>query len=162
MPADIVIYAGGDEDGSNVAPGTNLPEPGFFVTLPLEAEQKLRQVLNKQEQIDLSDYLTFSDSNQNVWGLEPFSGDYSKAHGSFLYRLVPKKVVDGQKKIEMQFYDEARHEYIQQSAFQITNALQQEYATTIYPGEIPAVNPHAVLAVGGQEIGSYGLGDYAG
>lgn len=41
-PADIVIYAGGDENGNNVAPGTNLPEPGFFVTLPLAAEQALR------------------------------------------------------------------------------------------------------------------------
>lgn len=151
-PADIVIYAGGQTDGENAALGTNLPEPGFFVTLPLSAEQELRAALQKQEQIDLSDYLTFTDANENDWGLELFNEEYSKANGSYLYRLVPKnESASKQDKTEMQFYDEERQENIKQSEFRITNALQQEYAMTIYPGEIPAENPQAVLKMGDDE-----------
>lgn len=157
-PADIVIYAGGDEKGNNVAPGTNLPEPGFFVTLPLAAEQALRDKTGDIEQVDLSSYLTFTDANENIWGLEPFCGEeYSKENGHFLYRLVPVEVHNGQKKIEMQFYDEELGTQIRQSEFDITNALQQEYAMTIYPGEIPAVDPVAVLKAADQEIGKYGI-----
>lgn len=162
-PADIVIYAGGDENGNNVAPGTNLPEPGFFVTLPLAAEQALRAATGDTEQVDLSSYLTFTDANKNVWGLEPFCGEeYSKSDGHFLYRLVPVQVNNGQKKIEMQFYDEEMGTQIRQSEFDITNALQQEYAMTIYPGEIPAVDPVAVLQAADQEIGKYGIDVSAG
>lgn len=157
-PADIVIYARGDKAGSNVAPGTNLPEPAFYVTLPLSAENDLRRVTGDNKQVDLSGYLTFTDDAGNIWGLEPFSSETGKSHGSFLYRLVPKNVVAGQTGIQMQFYDEEQGKNIIQSEFDITNALQREYAMSIYPGEHPAVDPQAVLTVGNQVIGRYFLG----
>lgn len=148
-PADIVIYAGGQTDGENAAPGTNLPEPGFFVTLPLDAEQALREKLKKQEQIDLSEYLTFTDADNNTWGLQLFNGEYSKANGSYLYRLVPKNEnASKQDKIEMQFYDEELGTQIRQSEFKITNALQQKYAMTIYS---EAREPKAMLKMGDAE-----------
>lgn len=157
-PADIVIYAGGDKEGSNVAPGTNLPEPAFYVTLSLEAEQDLREKTGDTKQVDLSEYLTFTDSVGNIWGLEPFSSEGSKSHGSFLYRLVPKSVIEEQDNIQMQFYDEEQGKNIIQSEFDITNALQQEYAMSIYPGENPAVDPLAILTVGNEIVGKYSLG----
>lgn len=162
VPADIVIYAGGAETDSEVVGGdgvaadrTNLPEPGFFVILPLAAEQELRRAIGNDAQADLSRYLTFQDSAGNVWGLELFSEGYSKANGSYLYRLIP---VDppGQEPIQMQFYDGER--YIIQSDFDITRALHREYEMKIYPGEIPAKDPRAVLTVGDEEIGTYTLG----
>ena len=156
-PADMVIYAGGPTDGAGVVKGTNLPETGFFVTLPLEAETALRTALNTQEPSDLTPYLTFTDDGQNEWRLAWFREDHAKANGHFLYLLRPKDDALEQDRFELQFYDPAKGTNIRQSDFQITDALQQAYKMTIFPGDHPASHPRGVLRVGDQVLGSYAL-----
>ena len=156
-PADMVIYAGGPTDGAGVVKGTNLPETGFFITLPLEAETALRTALNTQEPSDLTPYLTFTDIDHNEWKLVWFHDDHPKVYGRFLYLLRPKDDPLDQTRFELQFYDPAKGTNIRQSDFQITDALQQAYKMTIFPGDHPASHPRGVLRVGDKELGSYAL-----
>ena len=156
-PADMIIYAGGSTEGAGVVRGTNLPETGFFVTLPLEAETALRAELNTQEQSDLTPYLTFTDIDHNEWKLVWFHDDHPKVYGRFLYLLRPKDDPLDQTRFELQFYDPVKGTNVRQSDFQITDALQQEYKMTIFPGDRPASHPRGVLRVGDKELGSYAL-----
>lgn len=166
-PADMVIYASGRDTDSEVvedaqgdpAEATNLPEPGFFIILSWEAERQLRQAVDPagtlQGQLDLSDYLTFTDGDGNVWGLELFNQEYSKAWGSYLYRLIPIWP-EVQDPIRLQFYDGQR--YIIESDFDITQALNREYEMSLYPGEVDQSAVQAVLTANGRQVGAYGLG----
>lgn len=154
QPADIIIYAGGDKDGENVTSGTNLPEPAIYITLSFGAEQALRAETGDTEQVDLSQYLTFTDGSNKVWRLKPFADGESKSHGRLLYQLVSP---EGESGFRLQFYDEKADTYIQQSEFDITNALQQEYDMSFNSEDIQGT-PQAVLKVGDKEIDRYDLG----
>lgn len=165
-PADIVIYAGGADTGSDVVEGeegtvaqsTNLPEPGFFLSLPPAVAEQLRAAIGfsggPDQDVDLSEYLAFEDSAGGVWGVEPFQAENSMARGRMLYRLKP--ITPGQEPLRMQFYDGER--YIVESEFDITTALHQEYEMSIYPGYVEAGSVEAVLTVNGTELGRYDLG----
>lgn len=108
-----------------------------------------------QGQLDLTDYLTFTDGDGNVWGLELFNQEYSKAWGSYLYRLVPVSPRE-QDPLRLQFYDGSK--YIIESDFDITQALNQTYEMSLYPGEVDQSSVQAVLTVKGRQVGAYGLG----
>lgn len=152
-PADMVIYAGGSADGGRVVKGTNLPEVGFFVTLPLDAEARLRAELNTQEQSDLTPYLTFLSDNGQKWRLVLFNAEHPKLYDRFLYLLRPEG--DSQERFELQFFDPVNKTTVTQSGFTITSGLYREYEVTIAPGSVSVQNPQGVLEANGVTLGRY-------
>lgn len=152
-PADITIYTGGnsydgvvDSAGNIETDSSGLPEAGFYVTLPEDLNNELKDALDKDqnEALDLSPYLTFH-SGSKIWTLEPYDGaETSAVTGDdgierYIYRL---KAGTDQDPVRMQFTDASGNVQVS-DVFDLENALYSEYNMSIYPG---AVDQNTVYA----------------
>lgn len=157
-PADITVYMGGDEghgavvgpDGSVSASGS-LPEPGFYVTLPDEANAALEAagVRVDGEAADLSDHIAVRTADgSRSWTLERYGDTHSGAYGRFVYRIVP---AEGQEPIRLQFTDTDGNTYVSDE-FDVASAaaLNRDYAMTIYGGDVDLGNVWMDVTAGGE------------
>ena len=156
-PADITVYMGGDEghgavvgpDGSVSASGS-LPEPGFYVTLPDEANQALEAAGERVdgETADLSDHIAVRTADgSRSWTLERYGDEHSGAYDRFVYRIVP---AEGQDPIRMLFSDEGGSYVSDEFDVAAEGALNRDYSMTIYGGEVDLNNVWMDVTVGGK------------
>lgn len=157
-PADITVYTGGegytgvvDEEGKLVTNQNNgLPEAGFYIELPQELDEQLKQELNvgKDTVLDLSKYLSFTNGSK-TWTLELYDGEQTSViDGKYIYRLV---AAADQDPVRMQFIDEQKHVEISDQ-FDLSNTLYSKYDMEIYPGTVEQETVRAVLRVNGKEV----------
>ena len=153
-PADLTIYSGGNGyTGTVGADGTLLgtaesgfPEPGFYITLPDDADAALKAELSvgADETVDLSPYVTFS-SGDKVWTLELYGSEGASVFdGKYLYRLVAGS---GQTPVRMQFTDTGGTVQVS-DRFSLSNALHSRYIMSIYPGAVQQQNVAVTVRAG--------------
>ena len=156
-PADITVYMGGDEgndavlgpDGSVSASGS-LPEPGFYVTLPDEANAALEAagVRTGGEAADLSGHIAVRTADgSKSWALERYGDEHSGAYDKFVYRIVP---AEGQDPVRMLFSDEGGSYVSDEFDPAATGALSRDYAMTIYGGDVDLDRILMDVTVGGE------------
>ena len=172
QPADITIYMGGTEgyegtaNGSGALEGSNsLPQPGFYVTLPEDLDEHLKEIWKDSDDItqvtgpdgtagyvlDLSGYMTFKDPDSGKeWKLELYSSGPSLAYSKYIYRLEP--VESGQDPVRLQFTDAAGNVQVS-DAFAPSEALYQEYEMTIYGGAVDVSSVIASVNMGADANG---------
>lgn len=158
-PADITVYMGGDEghgavvgpDGSVSASGS-LPEPGFYVTLPDEANAALEAagVRTGGEAADLSGHIAVRTADgSKSWALERYGDEHSGAYDKFVYRIVP---AEGQDPVRMLFSDEGGSYVSDEFEVASEGALSRDYAMTIYGGDVDLGNVWMDVKVGGETL----------
>lgn len=162
-PADITVYSGGDgyssvigrdeavEGDESTVEGTSgngLPTPGFYITLPYDLDNALKnghtegdgELLNGA--IDLSDILSFSykyETEERTWTLSRYdlSGEsqaLSDGIQRFIYRLNDDSVTN--TPIRLQFKDENGNLTISDDFDISLSNLNQTYSMTIYAGAL--------------------------
>ncbi len=167
-PADIIIYEGGtgyeavveNPDDATAVPGvggeesTGLPEPGFYITLPYEINNALKEKaredgnINGKDVVNLSQYLTFNYSNESTertWKLALYDSD-GASHlddGRYIYRILPAEVdqdgdgtisEDEKIPIRLLFTDENNNETTSDDFTFSASDLYAEFKMTIYDG----------------------------
>ena len=168
IPADITIYEGGDgyeavvenPDDATAVPGvggedsTGLPEPGFYITLPYEINNALKEQaeedenINDKKVVNLSEYLTFNYSygdTERTWKLALYDSD-GASHlddGRYIYRILPAEVdqdgdgtisEDEKIPIRLLFTDENNNETTSDDFTFSASDLYAEFQMTIYDG----------------------------
>lgn len=156
-PADITVYMGGDEGhgavidpGGSVTASDSLPEPGFYVTLPDEANQALEAAGERVdgETADLSDHIAVRTADgSRSWTLERYGDEHSGAYDRFVYRIVP---AEGQDPIRMLFSDEGGSYVSDEFDVAAEGALNRDYSMTIYGGEVDLNNVWMDVTVDGK------------
>ena len=162
-PADITVYTGGDgydgvvkEDGTIETDKKNgLPEAGFYIELPKDLDQQIKQQLGVSEDttLNLSEYLHF-ESGDKTWSLELYDGEQTSiVDGKYIYRLVAP---ENQAPVRMQFISGGEEEGTEEKVeisdrFDLDNALYSKYTMGIYPGAVEAGTVRAVILVKEQE-----------
>ena len=172
-PADITIYTGGDGydsvvNGSGNEIGTTnngLPTPGFYIELPYEVDQALKEAVDAplDQPLDLSPYLTFTyddGKETRTWHLERYDkkqGNDSMAYNRYIYRILPAEVTDPEtgetteRPIRLQFTD-GDGAFMTSDDFAVSlDDLYHEYAMTIYAGDLNQQLVKAVLTVNDAE-----------
>lgn len=167
-PADIIIYEGGtgyeavveNPDDATAVPGvggeesTGLPEPGFYITLPYEINNALKEQaeedenINDKKVVNLSEYLTFNYSygdTERTWKLALYDSD-GASHlddGRYIYRILPAEVdqdgdgtisEDEKIPIRLLFTDENNNETTSDDFTFSASDLYAEFQMTIYDG----------------------------
>ena len=163
-PADITIYTGGDGydsvvNGSGNEIGTTnngLPTPGFYIELPHEVDQALKEAVGAplDRPLDLSKYLTFTyddgQGNTRTWHLERYDnkeGNDSMAYNRYIYRILPAEVNDEQIPVRLQFTD-SEGNFMTSDDFAVNlNELFHVYDMTIYAGDLNQQLVQAVIRV---------------
>ena len=164
-PMDITIYVGGDGYegviGSNGQFATNdLPEIGFYLTLPDELNELLGST--QEEPKDLSDSvaLTYNDSSESTtrdWALQLYGEEDSslaKVDGQhvYIYKLMPSKINGTAEQIPLrvQFTDEAGNVMVD-SKFPVNDTDQfRDYKVDFYSGELDAKFYNVTVQVNGS------------
>ena len=167
-PADITIYTGGDGydsvvNGSGNEIGTTnngLPTPGFYIELPHEVDQALKEAVGAplDRPLDLSKYLTFTyddgQGNTRTWHLERYDnkeGNDSMAYNRYIYRILPAEVNGEEIPIRLQFTDDDET-FMTSDDFAVSlDELYHEYDMTIYAGDLNQKLVKAVLTVNDAE-----------
>ena len=167
-PADITIYTGGDGydsvvNGSGNEIGTTnngLPTPGFYIELPHEVDQALKEAVGAplNQPLDLSKYLTFTyddgQGNTRTWHLERYDnkeGNDSMAYNRYIYRILPAEVNGEEIPIRLQFTD-ADGAFMTSDDFTVSlDELFHKYDMTIYAGDLNKQLVKAVLTVNDAE-----------
>ena len=144
-PADITIYTGGDgyegvvegSDGDMVGSQSDqgLPEPGYYLVLPYELNEDLREALGESGTVDLSQHLRFSYGTDRIWELELYNpNSYSMAYDYYIYQMVPQ--VAGQDPVRLEIKKDDGT-YVTSDDFTIAlDTLYQEYEMKLYTGEV--------------------------
>ena len=165
-PADITIYTGGDGydsvitdvngDQVETSAGTGLPTPGFYIELPHEVDQALKEAVGAplDQPLDLSKYLTFTyddgQGNTRTWHLERYDnkeGNDSMAYNRYIYRILPAEVNGEQIPVRLQFTDDDGT-FMTSDDFTVSlDELYHEYDMTIYAGDLNQKLVKAVLTV---------------
>ena len=165
-PADITIYTGGDGydsvitdvngDQVETSAGTGLPTPGFYIELPHEVDQALKEAVGAplDQPLDLSKYLTFTyddgQGNTRTWHLERYDnkeGNDSMAYNRYIYRILPAEVNDEEIPIRLQFTD-ADGTFMTSDDFTVSlDDLFHVYDMTIYAGDLNQKLVKAVITV---------------
>ena len=165
-PADITIYTGGDGydsvitdvngDQVETSAGTGLPTPGFYIELPHEVDQALKEAVGAplDQPLDLSKYLTFTyddgQGNTRTWHLERYDnkeGNDSMAYNRYIYRILPAEVNGEEIPIRLQFTD-ADGAFMTSDDFTVSlDELFHKYDMTIYAGDLNQKLVKAVLTV---------------
>ena len=153
-PAPITIYTGGDGYTSAVEgsgdselgkTSSGLPTPGFYITLPYELDQKLKENagVSATTTLDLSKYLSFHYDENNdgveerVWNLARYDANgESQAYNRFIYRILPAQVGDEEIPIRLVFKDANNNETLSDDFTISMDALSQTYSMTIYAGAL--------------------------
>ena len=164
-PMDITIYVGGNGYegviGSNGQFATNdLPEIGFYLTLPDELNELLGST--QEEPKDLSDSvaLTYNDSSESTtrdWALQIYGEEDSslaKVDGQhvYIYKLMPSKINGTAEQIPLrvQFTDEAGNVMVD-SKFPVNDTDQfRDYKVDFYSGELDAKFYNVTVQVNGS------------
>ena len=164
-PMDITIYVGGNGYegviGSNGQFATNdLPEIGFYLTLPDELNELLGST--QEEPKDLSDSvaLTYNDSSESTtrdWALQLYGEEDSslaKVDGQhvYIYKLMPSKINGTAEQIpfRVQFTDEAGNVMVD-SKFPVNDTDQfRDYKVDFYSGELDAKFYNVTVQVNGS------------
>ena len=143
-PADITIYTGGDgyegvvngSDGEMTGSSTNhgLPEPGYYLVLPYELNEDLRDDPNATGAVDLSQHLRFTYGADRIWELELYNpNSTSMAYDYYIYQMVPQ--VAGQDPVRLEIKN--GDNYVTSDDFTIAlDTLYQEYKMKLYTGEV--------------------------
>lgn len=149
-PADITVYMGGSDGYDSVLTGEagsgdvvteesgSLPEPGFYVTLPDEANKALEAAGERVdgEAADLSSYVTVrtQDGTKKTWTLEAYGDTHSGAYDRFVYRIV---AADGQDPVRLQFTDDEGTRYVSDDFDPAAlGSLSRDLSMSIYPGDV--------------------------
>ena len=149
-PMNLTVYVGGDgyhgvigEDGKFAA--NDLPEIGFYITLPDDINTMLGGTDEKP--VDLSDKLrlTYDDDNGTMrsWSLEMY-GDESKSrvmengHRVYIYKLLPSKIDDGEETVPARVqFTRADGSVMVDSDFKALLTDQfRNYKISFYPGQL--------------------------
>lgn len=148
-PADITVYMGGSDGYDSVLTGEagsgdvvteesgSLPEPGFYVTLPDEANEALEAAGARVdgEAADLSDYVTVhTPDGSKTWTLEAYGDTHSGAYDRFVYRIV---AADEQDPVRLQFTDDEGTRYVSDDSDPAAlGSLSRDLSMSIYPGDV--------------------------
>lgn len=168
-PMDITVYVGGDGYSGVIGDngffsGNDLPEIGFYLTLPDDMNALLGS--SEEKQVDLSGIfsLTYYDTGDaghttRDWELELY-GDESMNHATvngqhvFIYKLMPSKINGTEEKIplRMQFTDEDGN-VMTDSKFPVnTGDEYRDYTINFYPGELNENELRATFHVNGTTV----------
>lgn len=145
-PADITIYMNGedgyegvvDDDQMAGESSNELPEPGFYITLPEFVNQMLVDagLAGEGTPANLSDIMsitaTGNDGTSREWTLKPYGEDSttSSASRGYIYRVIP---AEGQDPIRLEFTDDAGNTQVSDT-FDPSDALYNNYDMNIYAG----------------------------
>lgn len=148
-PADITVYMGGSDGYDSVLTGEagsgdvvteesgSLPEPGFYVTLPDEANEALEaaDVRVDGEAANLSRYVTVrTQGRSKTWTLEAYGDTHSGAYDRFVYRIV---AADEQDPVRLQFTDDEGTRYVSDDFDPAAlGSLSRDLSMSIYPGDV--------------------------
>ena len=147
-----------DVNGDQVetSAGTGLPTPGFYIELPHEVDQALKEAVGAplDQPLDLSKYLTFTyddgQGNTRTWHLERYDnkeGNDSMAYNRYIYRILPAEVNSEEIPIRLQFTDDDGA-FMTSDDFTVSlDDLFHEYDMTIYAGDLNQKLVKAVLTV---------------
>lgn len=163
-PADITVYMGGSDGYDSVLTGEagsgdvvteesgSLPEPGFYVTLPDEANEVLEAagVRVDGEAADLSRYVTVrTPDGSKTWTLEAYGDTHSGAYDRFVYRIV---AADGQDPVRLQFTDDEGTRFVSDDFDPAAlGSLSRDLSMSIYPGDVDLDNILMDVTVNGEK-----------
>lgn len=164
-PADITVYMGGSDGYDSVLTGEagsgdvvteesgSLPEPGFYVTLPDEANKALEAAGERVdgEAANLSDYVTVrTQDGSKTWTLEAYGDTHSGAYDRFVYRIV---AADGQDPVRLQFTDDEGTRYVSDDFDPAAlGSLSRDLSMSIYPGDVDLDNILMDVTVGSETL----------
>ena len=159
-PMNLTVYVGGDgyhgvigEDGEFAA--NDLPEIGFYLTLPDDINTKLGGT--NENPVDLSDKLRLTSDDDNgtmrSWSLELYS-DESKSHVMengrrvYVYKL---RQIDGEETVPRVQFTRADGSVMTESKFQALLTDQfRNYKISVYQGLLDEQIYKATLTANGQ------------
>lgn len=174
-PADITIYEGGNGYGGvldaedNIIDDTissGLPEPGYFITLPADVQEWLKDKSGTIGAEDLSKYMTFTYEGADgittrTWELVyhgVYETDENGAPLRYVYGLNPA-IVDGEEiPVRLNYFDDKNSNGKAEGDEIITSdeiAMSEDLASdtfkmTINPGELDQSQIQATFTVGGD------------
>ena len=164
-PADITVYMGGSDGYDSVLTGEagsgdvvteesgSLPEPGFYVTLPDEANEALEAAGERVdgEAADLSSYVTVrTQDGSKTWTLEAYGDTHSGAYDRFVYRIV---AADEQDPVRLQFTDDEGTRYVSDDFDPAAlGSLSRDLSMSIYPGDVDLDNILMDVTVDGETL----------
>lgn len=140
--SDITIYTGGDsyegvvegEEGES-STENGFPEPGFYLTLPDELNDKLGQITNLEGIMTLK----YNDGQGTTreWALDSYgTPQNSNDHVGYIYKFIP--TAEGQDPVRVQIQDDQGN-YIVSDDFEIRmNQQYKEYNMNLYYGSLEA------------------------
>lgn len=145
-PVDITIYMNGEDGYEGVVVAgeqtgsKELPEPGFYVTLPGFVNEMLAEngLAEDGRPANLSGLLTVTasaaDGKDRTWTLEPYGvdPDTSSASGGYIYRVVP---AEGQDPVRLEFTDGGGNTQVSDT-FDPGDALYSTYTMGVYSGGV--------------------------
>ena len=162
-PMNLTVYVGGDgyhgvigEDGQFAA--NDLPEIGFYITLPDDINTKLGGT--DENPVDLSDKLRLTSDDDNgtmrSWSLELYS-DESKSHVMengrrvYIYKLRSSQTDDGEETVPRVQFTRADGSVMTESKFQALLTDQfRNYKISVYQGLLDEQIYKATLTANGQ------------
>ena len=140
--SDITIYTGGDsyegvvegEEGES-STENGFPEPGFYLTLPDELNDKLGEITNLEGIMTLK----YNDGQGTTreWALDSYgTPQNSNDNGGYIYKFIP--TAEGQDPVRVQIQDDQGN-YIVSDDFEIRmNQQYKEYNMNLYYGSLQA------------------------
>lgn len=150
--SDITIYTGGDsyegvvegEDGES-STENGFPEPGFYLTLPDELNDKLGEITNLEGIMTLK----YNDGQGTTreWALDSYgTPQNSNDHVGYIYKFIP--TAEGQDPVRVQIQDDQGN-YIVSDEFEIRmNQQYKEYNMNLYYGSLEAEYVTAEFKIG--------------
>lgn len=149
--SDITIYTGGDsyegvvegEEGES-STENGFPEPGFYLTLPDELNDKLGEITNLEGIMTLK----YDDGQGTTreWALDSYgTPQNSNDHVGYIYKFIPP---EGQDPVRVQIQDDQGN-YIVSDDFEIRmNQQYKEYNMNLYYGSLEAEYVTAEFKIG--------------
>lgn len=150
--SDITIYTGGDsyegvvegEEGES-STENGFPEPGFYLTLPDELNDKLGEITNLEGIMTLK----YDDGQGTTreWALDSYgTPQNSNDHVGYIYKFIP--TAEGQDPVRVQIQDDQGN-YIVSDDFEIRmNQQYKEYNMNLYYGSLEAEYVTAEFKIG--------------
>ena len=150
--SDITIYTGGDsyegvvegEEGES-STENGFPEPGFYLTLPDELNDKLGEITNLEGIMTLK----YNDGQGTTreWALDSYgTPQNSNDHVGYIYKFIP--TAEGQDPVRVQIQDDQGN-YIVSDEFEIRmNQQYKEYNMNLYYGSLQAEYVTAEFTIG--------------
>ena len=161
-PVDMTIYTGGnsytgavDGNGDGLKGKHGLPEPAFYVTLPADVEEELKDEVNYAGTgpLDLTKYVTITAEAQNgdtrSWTLKHYTegGNSTITVNGKTYYIYGLEPAGGQEEVRMLFKDE-QGDVVKSDDFSIAlDTLYHEYEMSIYTNTVDTDSVKATIAI---------------